>query len=752
MGKGKKYSNNKGSTIIIVLVAVSFITILATLALTMSAANVKMKSIERKSKENFYSAEMALDELKANLESELGELVKTVYTDTMITYSEIPLGERNYKFKTEFLTAYLKKYASNGALEESINLKEGSSSYNFNILKELLVKTKDYTDMDNIGENVLEWKFDSKDKEQQYVYFRNVTLHYTGENNYVSRIVTDIKITIPDVNLESISNMPPFTEYSLIANTRLLVNHASAGIVGNLYAGAHGILVEGSAAKLSILADQVISRESIRVTNGAALYMQDQDGNDEKYSLDVWANNIETETTSVSEGFEPSMDLNGNFYIADDTTLNAPNSKVNFSGSYYGYGYGDSADKSSAMILNYNNCTLDLTKIVNLFIAGHAYVEPAAAADGIFSNNAEYASTYVKTGEAISTKGNQAIYRLPDECIQAGCNPVPVEEYQKLLDAGNTAMVDVEYVLPFSNKKLREYVNENQPYRMIFDQVNESTYVYFYPNFKDDYAANQYFQDYYNSSDTTYMQTLLERMKEYGTTVLAPSNFDGSTGRKTYAGNALFYNAGSEKFELYRNSVDAKLPQQFVTESKDLANMYQAYCTKLLPSLSGYLESELQKYDNLFDQLVVCESLDASRPGLKELLEGSRVKEFTNAAYGSFLLADNEIEKLNDTVFDEENALKVDGSISDAVQLIVATGDVYVERDFTGLIICKGMIRIKDGVTVTSSPQTVFQLVGNTQAKTVFRDYNSFANYLTTTNHEEIRIGELITTENWRKE
>ncbi len=755
---------NQGSTIIIVIVAISFIAILGTVALSISAANVQMKSVERKSKENFYNAEVALDELKANLETQLGTLVETVYKNTMIDYANIPLGERNDKFKTTFLTEYLKQYATEGVLPESIALSGGSCSYDFTKLEALLVKTKDKTDMENKGKNTLEWKYNKNNKKEQYIYFRNVTMKYVDDSNYISRIVTDIKVTIPDVNMEAISNMSPFTDCALVANKSLQITNAKAAVNGNVYAGEYGIFTEGSAAKLSIQANQVITRGNIKVKNGATLIMDDNESGDGKYNLDVWAKNIETEDSAEDSQYTPKMDLSGNFYIADDTTLNATNSQVTYHGNYYGYGYNqtDKPEESSAMIINRSNCKLDLSKIVNLFIAGRAFVTPSTSSNNIFESNANYFSNYVRTGEAISTKGNQSLYRLPEECVRVKkkdgtkisveSNPLPIEEYQKILDEGGTFIADVESVLPFSNKKLSNYVDQDKPYVTIFDQTGTSTYVYFYPNFKDVYSANVYFEDFCKSGNSSDMDKLKERMKEYQSSVILPEGFTTGKGRKTFAGNVLFYNNDTQEFKLYDNSVDAKLPQQFQKESSDLSVMYQAYCTKLLPSISMYSESEIKEYDNLFDQLIIYNSNDESHKGMKELLDGATSKVIESSGYGSIQLVDNQKDKIDASVFDEKSALTVDDSIAENVHLIVATGDVYVKRNFTGVVISKGIIRMADGVTVTADSNTVFHLVSNSEAKTIFRDYNGFGSQLTTTEHKQFSTSDLITTENWKKD
>ena len=56
--KKRRQLNNSGSTLIIVLVAVSFLVILASIIISVSSANLRMKQIEYAMKQNFYVDEI----------------------------------------------------------------------------------------------------------------------------------------------------------------------------------------------------------------------------------------------------------------------------------------------------------------------------------------------------------------------------------------------------------------------------------------------------------------------------------------------------------------------------------------------------------------------------------------------------------------------------------------------------------------------------------------------------------------------
>ena len=199
---------------------------------------------------------------------------------------------------------------------------------------------------------------------------------------------------------------------------------------------------------------------------------------------DIWARNIVTTAASSTSGILASINASGNLYIADDVTVNAPNSKVKLSGSYYGYGYGNTPETSSAMIVNRRKSLLDLTDLKNVFIAGRAYIQPVEselAAEGVTSN-------YVRTGEAISTKGNQLAYLLPGDCIgvkadgsKAGHNPLSFDEYKELNNAiaadSSIREVDMDYVIEFSGKPLSYYADS---FVTIFDRTNTATTLVYY--------------------------------------------------------------------------------------------------------------------------------------------------------------------------------------------------------------------------------------------------------------------------------
>ncbi len=479
----------------------------------------------------------------------------------------------------------------------------------------------------------------------------------------------------------------------------------------------------------------------------------------------IWAENIVTTAASSTSGIAAKLDINGNLYIADDVTINAPNSTIKLSGSYYGYGYEDTPQTSSAMIVNRNKSLLDLSDLENVFIAGRAYIEPVETT----IENIRESSGVVLTGEAISSKGNQLAYLLPGDCIgvrtdgsNVGHNPLSLAEYDALRNAmradSSILEVDSDYVLGYSGKKLSYYVDPVEPFIRIFDRTNTSTLVYYYPNFQSELKANEYFKDYISSSDN--LETLLQRLEDSESYIRLPNNIvnNSTSGRKTYSGNIVAYTNGSTaNLYTYDNTVDAELPKQYKKEADDLKTLYKAYKLKLVPSVKGYSNTELDP-DNLFDRLLVKTSGDANCPGIYELISGKSMgpnssylfEETSYSEYGKFMLVTNTKTTAED-VFDRTTAFKVDSSISPDVHIIIATGDVEVSANFNGIIISNGIVKIKNGAKITANAKQVFDLICHSEVRTIFRDYNSFPIYLTNNKEEQIDVSSLITEENWSK-
>lgn len=725
------------------------ISLMVTMMVSVSVTNVQMKVIDRDAKSNFYSAEVAVDEMKAGLQKAMAEILEIAYSNILNQYADLTLGERNIRFKEEFITQFLKKFGL-----VYIDGRTGVGTYDVSKLEDYLDKTKSYTSIKTAtGMNQVDWSYDATSMDPQYLNLRNVEVIYTDSKNYRTTIKSDYKFQIPEVEFDSIGSVPSFAEYAVIADDSIMVQDQVGSIIGNVYAGANGIVANGG--NLQILVDLLVTRGDLVANNAGKLSIRKQTEGE------IWANNIETQATT-SGGAE--IWLNSNIYISDDVTLNAQNSKVKLEGNYYGYGYGYpngstigtlseyKAEYSSAMILNRSKCTLDLSNLNNIFLAGRAFITPEQSdlskVDGSLSGTAES----VLTGEAISMKANQVLYWIPGGAIgvkdgQAlNQNPITLTTYQKIINTTNQyTEVNMDYQVPFgSNRPLSYYASG---YIKIFDNTKTEPMVYYYPKFKNEVLANEYFED--ASTDIEYQKRLSTSLAQYQCTILKPVNFASTTGRKTYAGNLVIYRHNEKALEIMRNTVAANLPDQFIKESNDLAKEYDALSKKLVRSLAAYPESS---YDTTSTFKSILAGVDSTEPtvGFNALIkdsinmvDGNKIL-VKDTSYGRYILVDN---KASGIAFKVTNAYVNDTTPC----IIVATGDVTLQRNMTGLILSGGTVHLENNATIQASASLLFELIDKTDVRIIFRDYSGFGYYLRDEEQNTVSIEKLITTENWSR-
>lgn len=751
MDTNNRKKKNQGSTIIIVVVAMAFVGILASVVLSMSVTNFQMKNVNREAKVNFYSAESVLDEIKTGLQNDYGEVLSETYTEIMKNYNDLSVDSRNYVFKQQFMKNYITRLGGTYSTGTEVKL----DTYEVAYFEKYILKEHGSNVEISSGVPTLEWRLDGKKYENQYIKLSNFTVSFTDDKKYETSITTDFRMQVPNVKFDATGSIPPFTEYAVIADDQLKVDQLKGSIHGNVYAGDDGILVTGGSASLSIYANRVITKGTVASSEHGTLIINDTDGDAATDKAEIWAQNIET-MFSATKG--ASMNLFGSFYIRDDLTLNAPESNVKLTGKYFGYGYSENQPKdSSSIIVNRINSTLDLSAIQDIFVAGRAYITPeevgVASADP--TENATVTGDPVRTGEAITTKASQVVYLLPKDSIVrevdgeeeiVGQNPVCFVGDEDAYALQNIK-VNLEYELPFTKTdggtyRLRDFITGTTTY---VDRDATNVIVYYYPTFISDEVANEYFKLCYK--DSTYKQMLDNLMKEFNTTILPPTNLDTSSGRKTYAGNALFSKAdGTEgNFIMKENSVDASLPEQYRKESDNLAQQYDALCKKLVRSTEEYAPSDLK--DTMYENLIVeSDGADHSK-GLLGILGTDRsIEQLVNAA-GTYTLVNNR---------DTEAFVIADGTFSndipsDQARIVIATGDVIVKKDFRGLIISDGTVQIQDDAKITADPLNVFNIICNSQLKSVFRDFEMFGYYLTNEDYDTVNITDMITFDNWKK-
>ena len=670
---------------VMLIIAIALVSILVAVIMVMSALNLQMKYTERKAKSNFYTAEIAMEQIRAGLEIKVSDAAQKAYESIQQTYARYNPEERSANFKSVY----------------ALTLKE-----------ELMDVTDDKYSLDTLTGFIDENQFrigTGPDDNTQVISTKGcsmvslttglvlygVKITYTDSEGYQSVVETDFRLLIPELHFTQFSVMPDLFGYSLVAGGGIKGdNTGSVVFEDNVYAGEEGIHVAGGAAKWEFKnMDRLICKNVIQVKDAAELSIH----SDENFTIGLWTENILVDGAKAT--------LNGRTYVADDLTLKGKNSRVVLQQEYYGYGNGrelkingsfeDNEKKSSAMLINGLDSTLDMKKLNKLVLSGRASIatggkeveKPAEDSEELQGMTIE-SNQDIPLGEAIEIKSNQLAYLVPAECIGVfngealiGKNPMSADDYRELLEykADSTNFPGFEEVslnttVTKLNKPLNDYnADGSLKYRKIFQQVDGEIVVYYYL-VMDEQNMTSWFKDYYEMEK----ESLDRYMKQYSNSIL----LNDKISRLMFGGNIVTYDGTDIALRQNDTVLTEKEINGLAEELDDYYRVFAALNSKLL---TGYSDlSQEEKQNPVFENLVKKSELPSGKKSYKlEIEDGGRVLQayVTNGDFAYPSDMENPANKKN-------------------LCLIVAGGDVTVSADFAGLILSGGKVLIPAGKSV----------------------------------------------------
>ncbi len=722
----KKFKNdNRGSTLLIVIVCMLFVGIIGAMMLQVTLTNRKMKTVENLAKENFYTTETALDELKSGLQELASAAMSDSYQSLLTEYTFVSDSDRPAKFKGDFvagLYAALQGIFGDAAAFES-------NGMNF-------FKTTD------VGE--LRWLKRPQvipDVAEGNVRLKDVSLAYKDEYGYETYITTDIVITAeyPEF-MASYRNesSDEFIDYGIITDQCLrntLNGHAFVN--SNIYAGGceaatrkytgHGVYTHDGI--LDIFADKIITRTSVDVNGNGRINISGLTVADNL--AEVWTRNMSV-GQSKNPTTEVNLNINGKCYVADDLSLDTDGSNVVIRGEYYGYSTNNisasnrngDAQSSSAITINAPAVTLDLTALDTLWLSGKSYI---AANDSYGIGVQGAVAAELVEGESLTYKNLQTAYLLPGDCIIGiGHNPMTVEEYGRLTNESLSTVCYIDLLQSQKNGGVRlgDYLKKAEPYRQVFVRYIDNTMVYLYMNFQNPDKASEYFVKYneiYDDVTLLGMQSLYDASTNRGSILINPASL-------TNTGNVITYSESDgyrlyERNRNYNNTDTENVAMQLAAKYNGLSLALDENYTAMggIP----YLTDRIIDYTKL--------------PGYPGALSTVRVKLQEDISDGYYCITGDDIVI--------ENMTKA---------IVIATGDVTLKSAFTGSIIAKGDIILEGNASVNSDPAGIRKLFANEErlasveaVKKYFRIFNTEPGMAGSNTSGASSI--YITFENWRK-
>lgn len=731
--------DNRGSAIVLVIIAIAMISILASTIMWAAYVNYMIKCADIRNKNSFYSSETVVEQIMAGMQHEASVAISLSYQDVMQNWSnDEDESSRFSRFTTSFLDTLIASLKDNS---------KGTGFYNRDILKS-------YVDADLFNRiDLAEWDNPAYPSKMELInnstlVLQNIRVSFTDENGYVSVVNTDICIDVPKLVFYQNGNIDNLYEYALIGNTGIETNAGinSAIIDGSIYAGNDGIVVNSASSLTVQNSNLVISKGDITVNGPTAGFIV-------KSTTDS-DNKVYAEGLSVNSG---TISLDSKTYVANDLILSGTGSKATLTKEYYGFGSSVNtgigydpdnastesakvaADKSSAILINGRNATVDMSGITKLLLAGRAYIGQERTTSIPIEES--HRSQPILMGESIAVKGDQIAYLVPAECIGVlkkdgeektviGQNPLNKKLVTDMETYSNTYgddFVEVDFNKPIyklGGKSLSAFgVADASHIRKVYAQYNsiddDNKLLLYYYLVMDEAAAAEYFVQYYDFN--TNKETLDNYFNKYASGGIILGDYAAENTQYTILGNSIVSGAVSGSSTLYTEVAQSLAESEGYQESSENAeevnnmwskteaqNMaaeisaeYESLCTNLTENAS------VGSNQNVFNSIIMEDTLRQYFVDHPEL--GGELVFTTKDGYKAVLTNKN-----NYTPSDNKIRLivAIDGNYNphDA-DSVIDEGNVIIDKNFTGMIIAQGKVIIGNNVSICRDKTNVYRVI-----------------------------------------
>lgn len=779
----KRFMKDKrGSSLVMVLITMTFLSILGVTVITMTINNIRLKSAQKFNESNFYDSESVVNMIKTGLDNDCSEISTKAYESAMNGYNKVVDGSNKAdsisdQYKYDYLVDVAFKLADKPAEvtnEEDfakmffyVNQKK-SDGYKTGIIKDSNLKYSDgalrkYISSEKQQDYYIDHSSsDGADKvnniivdmDKGYLVLKNIRVRHASEKDFETYIKTDIKIKVPDSDMNVKSE---YLAYSLIADNQVIANHVNnVEVKGNVYAGTvnretktadasfkssrNGIVVDDG-ANVSMALDQLITRGNISVSGKSSLSIQPSDPDTES---NVWCENISTEKKENSSGGNTltiggSGTNNMETYVADDLTVNGNSDKVTLGGKYFGYSFADVNKLDSSLTSDKSEYELDKAGgnkaefNSSIAINGTGVNFDITGLQELLLAGTSYIDKTLNTGEdlpggdpgdiklpeSLSPKASQIAYYIPGSYI----GETPDDENDKVISEDPKRYFHItKYSENYLGFSAVPYYKEVKVYRRNDTKVkSDLLYYYFIVDTSKDNKMEEgqhFFQRFIGS----------EKQKK---------NFDSlskSFGTISNNGNTLISASGNVYTSLNNGEtkitggildpqVSASTANQFI---KTFNHEYTSRQMSLLSDYSGAPKSEYRLKDTW-------EGSD-TKDSPNKIGKDSGTNLFNVLVSGTLNETSSKDEKeVNPDVkgfyYTTNGSVNIGGSVPNSIDsnsgIVVAAGDVNVYSSFNGLIIAGGNINIEgDNVTLTADAESADMIISSSPyLSDLFSDY-----------------------------
>lgn len=766
--------DNKGNTLAIVLIGMLVVGVLGTVILKASSVNMDMKISNLKGKQNFYYVERAIDEIYAGIGEDVSRAIKESYdNEIQQVIKKTSNYEINSSMSADFKNGYKTRLNTYNTIDNAVsrmeNIINASSAFYAGLGVTISVAKTPTSSVDFCVTDPE--KIIIKD-----VVVKSIT-NRKYESSVKTNFVIEVPDIAFSFNDASDTDLNEFFKYAIIANggisdkTDILDNEDGAVEVklgtttvnGNIYAGEYhnwankssgsiwldkeGICVSGN-GKLVINGANVISKGAVNLDTGAEIEFNGegsipaaQKRIDTDLPLRLWANDI------LLTGNGAKADINGDCFIKDDLEVNGLEGAVDISGSYYGFGYKNISDtdmneadsnetisleaesilsgsyyrmeheERSAVIVNGDRADVKLATdgSKQLVLGGRAYID-------LSGNIGQNRSADYMTGESISIKGNQKIYLLDNPALYQGESPTAVIKGNPM--SINDLGLPGSYTLDQFYNLLK--LDNNQ---VVAKKKNDT--VYFYHREENPDSQTQYVVDNVRNTTKDYWDKINEAVGN-----MEIKNLSLGAGTRSYTvGTAMQVvngNLTTGRGGALPHMDNGMSETEFIDIVKDVRNRYGNIMYNLSDDRSksvGSASSDITggsaetPYDYFINETILESAVAAG--GLRKPtitpsgtpadncpVSGETVNAIDAAKLSNTGISGNTVTIVLANNKNEPQPLEIDGTYGQ-YGVIICTGDVILEHDFEGMIICGGDFTVDSGHTFTANPKLMKLLYDN---------------------------------------
>lgn len=694
MKRGGIRKNNRGDTLILVIGCIALLSVLGIVILAKTVDNQTMKVVERSAQESFFAADSTSAELATVLEAVTLEAIEDAFSDMLVEYTnsgnDATRTERYEKYFETRLSQKLTPGTDSGVeklLSKALGDPTGGSISNLTITYDNPV----------VVPGTLAGMTD-------VISIKNVKMTYSANGTETS-ITTDINIQaqIPDVTGGFRSSVDCyFSDFAVIADGNVdLKTVDGATVTGNLYTGesltAYGSTNATPSTPYTLnigSASKVLVKDTLQVGGGAKI---DIDNGSIPVAEDpsIWAGEILVEGGGDNTTYLNTENMS--IYVSDDLTIDGKNSEITMTGTQSKYvGFSGDAytpglanyEKSSAITINSaKDMVLDLDGLGQVLLTGNSYIhEDSDSWKDLDSGDAEVG---ILQGESLAYKDMQAMYLVPNDCMEEGHNPVMSDTESA------TVNFETTYTLGDTTIIWADYLDSTNPIvtrKLLLDNgVTKVTYVYL--NFKNETMAAQYADLYFQCPQGA---EILERAKHLGTgsKISLPSDTKARGNVLTYDGSATIKEANPADITvLSSNGLNARLA-------------YQGLFTSLQKNAGGTLKSDHKMVANGITSLGDVSGGDGQKAHvtIPHPVTGLPCHFYL---YKGDLLMSNEAEYRN-----------MNG-------ILLVKGNVKIDSNvnISGLVLATGKIEIDSNAKFTADKEAVDALLAEDEVAKYFKGF-----------------------------